>query len=77
MAARRGVTSEQLADAALALLDEAGRVDEVRPAVLADRLGIRSQSLYAHLAGVNGLRRLLALRCLDELDGLVTAAKWA
>ena len=74
MAARRGVTSEQLADAALALLDEAGRVDEVRPAVLADRLGIRSQSLYAHLAGVNGLRRLLALRCLDELDGLVTAA---
>ncbi len=74
MAARRGVTVEQVAEAALDLLDEAGRVDAVRPAAVADRLGIRSQSLYAHVDGADGLRRLLALRCLDQLADLVTTA---
>ena len=74
MAARRGVTSERVAEAALAMLDEAGRLEAVRPSAVAKRLGIRSQSLYAHLAGTAGLRRLLALLCLDELAALVTAA---
>ena len=49
MAARRGVTSERVAEAALAILDEAGRLEAVRPSAVAKRLGIRSQSLYAHL----------------------------
>jgi hypothetical protein len=74
MAARRGVTSEQVAEAALVILDEAGRLEAVRPSAVADRLGIRSQSLYAHVDGIAGLRRLLALLCLDELAGLVTTA---
>ncbi|MBJ32328.1 MAG: hypothetical protein CL466_13170 [Acidimicrobiaceae bacterium] len=74
MAARRGVTIGQVVDAALDLLDEAGRVDAVRPGPVAQRLGIRSQSLYAHVDGVDGLRRLLALRCLDELAEVVTTA---
>ena len=74
MAARRGVTTQQVAEAALALLDESGRIDAVRPGAVADRLGIRSQSLYAHVDGVEGIRRLLALLCLDELAELVTAA---
>ena len=62
MAARRGVTTDQVVAAALAVLDEAGRVTDVRPAAVAKRLGIRSQSLYAHVDGGAGLRRLLALR---------------
>ena len=62
MAARRGVTADRVAAAALAVLDEAGRVTDVRPAAVAKRLGIRSQSLYAHVDGATGLRRLLALR---------------
>ncbi|MEC9424514.1 MAG: TetR-like C-terminal domain-containing protein [Actinomycetota bacterium] len=74
MAARRGVTAEQVVEAALSLLDEAGRLDAVRPASVAGRLGIRSQSLYAHVDGVDGLRRLLALRCLSDLSEVVTMA---
>ena len=74
MAARRGVTADQVAAAALAVLDEAGRVTDVRPAAVAKRLGIRSQSLYAHVDGAAGLRRLLALRSLDDLAEAVTTA---
>lgn len=74
MAARRGVNSEQVAEVALALLDEYGRIEAVRPGAVADRLGIRSQSLYAHVNGVDGLRRLLALRCLEKLAKVVTTA---
>ncbi len=74
MAARRGVTSEQVLEAALAVLDEVGRVDAVRPVVVAERLGIRSQSLYAHVDGAAGLRRLLALKVLDDLATVVTEA---
>ena len=47
MAARRGVTADRVAVAALAALDEAERVIDVRPSAVAKRLGIRSQSLYA------------------------------
>ena len=61
-------------EAALAVLDEMGRVDAVRPAVVAERLGIRSQSLYAHVDGSAGLRRLLALKALDDLATVVTEA---
>ena len=74
MAARRGVTADRVAVAALAALDEAERVIDVRPSAVAKRLGIRSQSLYAHVDGAAGLRRLLALRSLDDLAEAVTTA---
>lgn len=74
MAARRGVTSEQVAEAALGVLDEFERVDAVRPGAVADRLGIRSQSLYAHVDGIAGLRRLLALQTLNQVAEVVTTA---
>ena len=66
MAARRGVTADQVGRAALEVLDEVGSVDRVGPVMVAARLGIRSQSLYAHVDGVEGLRRLLALRSLAD-----------
>ena len=34
---------------------------------MAARLGIRSQSIYAHVDGIDGLRRELALLSLDQL----------
>lgn len=74
MAARVGVTREQVVDAAMALLDEAGRPDGVSLAAVAAELGIRTQSLYAHVDGATGLRRDMALRALDELAQAVTNA---
>ena len=74
MAARRGVTGDQVARAALEILDEVGDIDAVGPGMVAGRLGIRSQSLYAHVDGVDGLRRLLALRSLADLADAVTGA---
>ena len=74
MAARRGVTRKQLADAALAVLDAENRIEAVKLGAVAKRLGIRSQSLYAHVEGVAGLRRLLALWTLEELTQVVMGA---
>ena len=48
-------------DAAAALADEHG-LDNLTLAMLAAELGMRSQSLYAHVAGIEGLREGLALR---------------
>ncbi len=45
---------------AAALADEAG-AEAVTLAALADRLGVRSQSLYAHVEGLDGLRHDLAV----------------
>ena len=74
MAARRGVTRDRVVHTALEVLDEVGNIDAVRPSMVAARLGIRSQSLYAHVDGVNGLRRMLALQSLAELADAVTGA---
>jgi AcrR family transcriptional regulator len=56
-----GLDREQVIDEAAALADEEG-VDAVTLAALAARLGVRSQSLYAHVAGLDGLRHDLAVR---------------
>ena len=74
MAARRGVTADQVGRAALEVLDEIGNVDGVGPVMVAARLDIRPQSLYAHVDGVDGLRRLLALRSLADLGDAVIGA---
>lgn len=74
MAARVGVTREQVVDVAVALLDETDRPERVSLAAVASELGIRTQSLYAHVDGAAGLRRALALRALAELAQAVTAA---
>ena len=67
MAARVGIDRELVIDIAVELLDAAGDVDAVPLSEVAARLGIRTQSLYAHVDGVEGLRRELALRGLDAL----------
>ena len=74
MAARIGLTRDDVVDAAVALLDEGARPEALTLGALARRLGIRPQSLYAHVDGADGLARALALRGLHELAERVTEA---
>ena len=60
MAAGVGLERQQVIEEAAALADESGS-DAVTLAALAARLGVRSQSLYAHVDGLDGLRRDLAV----------------
>jgi AcrR family transcriptional regulator len=70
-----GLDREDVVDQAVAVLEEVGRVDGVALREVAARLGVRTQSLYAHVDGADGLRRALALRGLDALaERLTTAA---
>jgi AcrR family transcriptional regulator len=66
VAAGVGLDRRQVIDEAAALADEAG-ADAVTLAGLAARLGVRSQSLYAHIDGLDGLRRDLAVAGQQEL----------
>lgn len=75
MAAPVGITPDQVVDAAVAVLEEKGRVDAVALREVAARLGVRTQSLYAHVDGVDGLRRQLAVRAQSVLaDRLAEAS---
>lgn len=73
MAARVGITRADVIDAALEVLAEQGPGGLSLGAV-ARRLGIRTQSLYAHVDGADGLRRALAIHGLDRLTAAMTAA---
>jgi AcrR family transcriptional regulator len=64
VAARVGLTKSDVLDAAAAIVDEQG-TDALTLSRLAERLGVRSQSLYAHVDGLTGLKRELILYALD------------
>jgi AcrR family transcriptional regulator len=66
MATQVGLDHDAVVEAAGALVDEAG-IEALTLAALANRLGIRSQSLYAHVDGLDGLLRDLALQSVREL----------
>jgi AcrR family transcriptional regulator len=66
MARKRGIDRNDVADAVVGIAEEAG-LDGVTLAAVASRLGIRSPSLYAHVEGLAGLRRLLALRAAERM----------
>ena len=71
-----GISRDQVVDAAVAVLEEKGRVGDVALREVAARLGVRTQSLYAHVDGADGLRHALALRGHDALAAhLAKAAK--
>jgi AcrR family transcriptional regulator len=74
MAAPVGIDREQVIDAAVAELEKTGRVEGVALRDVANRLGIRTQSLYAHVDGADDLRRALALRGLRQLTERLTDA---
>jgi AcrR family transcriptional regulator len=67
VAARAGLSRHDVIAAAVAMLDEGAAPDDVSLGALARRLGIRPQSLYAHVDGSEGLAREIALVGLDAL----------
>jgi AcrR family transcriptional regulator len=66
MATHVGLDHDAVVDEAGALVDESG-IEALTLARLATRLGIRSQSLYAHVDGLDGLLRDLALDSVRRL----------
>lgn len=70
---RAGLHSEAVVSAAAELADADG-LEAVTLARLADRLGVRAPSLYAHVGGVSDLRRRLADRGAHELHAALQDA---
>jgi AcrR family transcriptional regulator len=66
MSRRAGLDTAAVVQAGAALADEEG-LAELTFARLAERLGVRTPSLYNHVAGLDGLRRELALRGARDL----------
>jgi AcrR family transcriptional regulator len=66
MATQVGLDHSAVIGAAAGIADEDG-LDALTLARLAGRLGIRSQSLYAHVDGLDGLQRDLALHAVHLL----------
>jgi AcrR family transcriptional regulator len=69
-----GLDREQVVAAAAELLEAGGSAEPPTLAALAARLGVRTQSLYAHVDGADGLRRELALFALGELTARLRTA---
>jgi AcrR family transcriptional regulator len=73
VARKAGLTLDDVVAAAAALADRDG-LDAVTLSRIARDLGVRPPSLYAHVDGLPGLRRLLALRAAALIrDALSTA----
>lgn len=64
--ARAGLTPARLAVAAAELADEIG-FDQVTAAEVARRFGVKTASLYSHVAGTTALRESVSLLALAEL----------
>src|SRR5258708_718252 len=73
MSHRMGLDQASVVEAAAKLVDEEG-IEQLTLGRLAERLGVRTPSLYNHIAGLPGLRHDLALYCLRDLLGCVTRA---
>jgi len=74
MARKVGLTAEAVITVAAELADQQGLAD-VTLAAVAGRLGVRSPSLYAHVDGIAGLRRSLALRAMAAMAAALRAAR--
>ncbi len=70
---RAGVTPDRVVDEAIAVAD-AGGWDRLTLGAVAERLGVRTPSLYKHVAGLPELRRLAGLRAKRELAAVLSAA---
>lgn len=66
MSHRMGLDQARVVEAAAKLVDEEG-IEQLTLGRLAERLGVRTPSLYNHVAGLPGLKHDLALYCLREL----------
>lgn len=66
MARKIGATREQVIDEAVAIADRDG-LPAVTLTRVATAVGVRPPSLYAHIDGLQDLRRALTLRAIDHL----------
>ena len=73
MSRRAGLDKQTVIEAAAQLVDEEG-IEQLSLGRLAERLGIRTPSLYNHIAGLTGLKHDLALYCLRDLLNYTTRA---
>lgn len=73
MTPRPGLNEQMVVDAAIDLVDQQG-LDSLSLATLASSLKVRSPSLYNHVDGLDGLRRLMTLRGLRALKESLQAA---
>ena len=73
MSRRAGLDQATVVEEAAKLVDEEG-IEQLSLGRLAERLGVRTPSLYNHVAGLPGLKHDLALYCLrDVLNHLLRA----
>jgi AcrR family transcriptional regulator len=68
-----GLNKAKVVEAAAKLIDEEG-LEQLTPGRLAERLNVKTPSLYNHVAGLPGLKHDLALYCLRDLYDRVTRA---
>jgi AcrR family transcriptional regulator len=73
MTRRAGLDKASVVEEAARLVDEEG-IEQLSLGRLAERLGVRTPSLYNHVAGLPGLKHELALFCLRELLARLTRA---
>jgi AcrR family transcriptional regulator len=70
---RAGLDRAQVLQAAGQIVDAEG-LDALKLSALAERLGVRTPSLYNHIAGLGGLRRELALLSTRQLSARLARA---
>ena len=70
---RAGVTRAGITAVAAELADEVG-LDSVTLAAIAQRLGVSGPAMYKHVAGLDALRRDLAVLAVDEIAAALSAA---
>jgi AcrR family transcriptional regulator len=73
MAHRAGLDQTIVVEAAAKLVDEEG-IEQLSLGRLAERLGVRTPSLYNHITGLPGLRHDLALYSLRDLRDRIMRA---
>jgi AcrR family transcriptional regulator len=74
MVRKAGLTSTDIYEAAVALVDEQGFA-ELTLAGVATKLGVQPPSLYHHVDGVDGLRRAVVRRAIDVFSEVTVAAR--
>ena len=70
MSHRVGLDQTTVVEAAAKLVDDEG-IEQLSLGRLAERLGVRTPSLYNHVAGLPGLKHDLTLYCLHDLLDLI------
>lgn len=70
---RAGLNRDRVVDVATAVADDVG-FDRLSLAAVAERAGVRLPSLYKHIQSLEGLRRDVAVRALEELAAALAPA---